>query len=499
MRNSFHTRMIAWIIAVIMVLCMVPVTSMANIIEPNYGEYEDEYVINDYAVWSVYYKDQDGTYKTPPARGQEYTLVLTANDTELARFPEEGELIFYLPEKVSTVSEITGTNVSSAEQSGNAIKFTLSDTSTGSFIANIKFTTASNVYDLYNIALIKGTYYRLRKTTIRTDKELSKKNFGTYLNAEDYEMPAYDFENQVITINDKEYYYQCDANADKIAAGGKYYTVQFDNLNVLGNKIGAVNKTTGVPNWAIPEAQRYDDPNETDSFHANYTITLYDDPFVQTLYNMLKVDKSDDYYRLKKTSVYARDARDFKDNEILKEYTLIPNEQYDFTGVTIELNGEVYEYSDKELTGDYYSYYTVKPDKIWKKSRINGNEEWYLNPKGFLDGSEAEYTEINETIGFHRDYIATTHKGTIQRPDLTVKIENSVAHQDKVYSGTEVTLTAVRGGSYTGPVTTTWIRIDPETNTEEIISEATDQDEYKFIINADNARYTYKVILTPKK
>lgn len=497
MRNSCRTRMIAWVIAIIMVLCTVPVTSMANTIGPRSNDYEDEYVVNDYAECSVYYVDKDGNVSaTPSKQSQVYKLVLNASDTELARFPKEGELVYYLPEQVSTISEIEGNNIESWQQSdsGDVIFFTLSDADQGSFTAEITFESAANVYDLYNLANLNGsgTYYRLRKTFIKTDKVLSK-NFGKQLNPEDYEMPEYNFKDQTLVYNNKEYYYECDANADKIASCGRSYTVTFEKLDVVKSKIGAMNGNT--PRWLIAENERYIDPNATDSFHANYVITLHEAPYEQVLHNMLKVNNSNDFYRLKKTKIIAKDPSSFKDNEVVKEYTLIPNEEYDFTGVTIELDGEIYEYSPTKLTGEYYSYFTVRPDKIWKKSRINSNAAWYENPKGFLDGSASEFTEANDTISIHRDYIATTYKGTMQRqPEVekSVTVTSDWPEGKPAFMGTKITLTAHPVG-FDGEMTIQWQRSTDNEHWDDI--EGANAITYEYVLNEDTEQIFWRVVV----
>jgi hypothetical protein len=130
---------------------------------------------------------------------------------------------------------------------------------------------------------------------------------------------------------------------------------------------------------------------------------------------MLKVDDKTSYYRLRKTRIIAREAREYKDNTELKpgEYTLIPNEDYDFTNVLITIDGEIYKYSDHELDGDFESYYTVQFDRVVKKDHTHSGDkgaEWFNNESGWLDG--ANYVnEGNDVPAFHRDYRAVTHKG----------------------------------------------------------------------------------------
>lgn len=79
---------------------------------------------------------------------------------------------------------------------------------------------------------------------------------------------------------------------------------------------------------------------------------------------------------------------------------------------------------------------------------------------------------------------------------LTVVIHSNVENLEKVYSGTEIVLTAERGGTYTGNVDIQWRQVDPETGEGTIIPGANEMT-YSFKINKDNAKYRYQVILTP--
>lgn len=79
---------------------------------------------------------------------------------------------------------------------------------------------------------------------------------------------------------------------------------------------------------------------------------------------------------------------------------------------------------------------------------------------------------------------------------LTVTVHSNHEGQDSVYVGTEIILTAERGGSYTGNVDIRWEREDPDTG-ERTVIEGENTMEYRFIINEENAKYRYFIILTP--
>ena len=309
--------------------------------------------------------------------------------------------------------------------------------------------TLSEVTELYNIAEINGKFYRLAKTEITTEKQLSEYFKKKTLDEDEYSVAPYDFSNLKITVDKKEYVYNCPENADAIAAGARYYTAEFFNVEAIANKIGGMNGNT--PRWLVPESQRYGDPNETDSFHRNYIIKLNENPIEQDLYNMLKVNGSNDYYRLRKGVIKARPAVEFNNGTNLNknQYEIIPNKEYDFTNVVLQIGDETYRYSDHVITdAEYESYFTVAFERLTRQDRINGSRVWFTKAEGWLDGSRADYTAGNEVIAFHRDYVATLYKGTIKPEETSAKrvtIANSWG--DKVvFPGMEVTLTATLEG-----------------------------------------------------
>lgn len=461
MRKSYRTRMIAWIIAAIIVFCALPVTSMAAIAnKPNYGGL---FVVNRYANCYVEYVDEDGKFHSDLSgsiQGKQFTMTIRVSENaDIAFLSQQSVMYYVLPDKVDNITEISGTNVTGEVTSDNMIKFTWTGEKQSNFQAVVKFGTAQNVYDLYNIANINGTYYRLAKTTIRTDKELSK-NLGKKLADSDYTMPEYDFESLKITVKDKEYSYLCDKNAEEIAKTGRYYTADFVDLDVVPNKIGAMDGTN--PRWLVPESQRYGDKNNTDSYHANYSITLFEDPYEQDLHNLLKV--GDNYYRLRKSRIVAKDPDNYKNAAIVseKDYQIVSNADYDFSGVFLEIDGETYRYSDHELTSaekkdGFESYYTVKFDHVVKQNRINGDDDWYNNDEGWLDGSKAQYgAEGNDITSYHRNYIGTLHKGTRSAQTKKVLITSNWPEGKPAFRGTEIILTAELTGFKEGSYTLQW-------------------------------------------
>ena len=279
---------------------------------------------------------------------------------------------------------------------------------------------------------------------------------------------------------------------DEITTSGKYYTATFDNLDAVRNKIGALD-ASNKPRWLIPEEQRYNDPNNTDSYHANYIIKLHEEPYEQDLYNMLKVGNSDNYYRLKKSRIIARDPRDYKNAATISanQYILVPDTDYDFSDVILNIQGEKYRYSDHELTkeekeGGFVSYYTVSFEKVVRQDRINGSADWYVNREGWLDGAEAEYgAEGNDVLAYHRNYKAILYKGTISaeekpKEEKSVTISSDWPEDKPAFKGTKVTLTAHPKGFDDTAYTLQWQWSD-------------DLENWQDIEGATNETFTYEV------
>ena len=358
-----------------------------------------------------------------------------------------------------------------------------------------------NEFPLYNIAKINNAWYRLGKTTIRTPytsvaaaRKVTKDGKGV-MDPANYQLEEYDFENQTITVGEKEYIYKCDKNARAIFNGANYYTVKHNNVEAVLNKIGAM--SNGKPNWIIPEDQRYNDKNETDSFHHNYDITLYENKTSNTtaedqpIYNMLCVNGNKNYYRLKRTTIYAEPLSNFTDNATLPSGTYI-YDRYDFTNVVLVLDGVEYKYSDHELTGEHEPYFTVKFDKVVTSERINGDANWYYKDEGWLDGSQAQYGLMaNRTFAFHANYNATTHAGTIKK-EKSIGISSSWPKGQIGYPGARITLTAKPVGFEGTDYTLQWeYSTDGQNWTPQPGANALT---FTYTLNEETARYKWRVV-----
>ena len=240
--------------------------------------------------------------------------------------------------------------------------------------------------------------------------------------------------------------------------------------------------------------QGYTSSNGENEQFALYSNYIWGKKENRDLYYMLSVNGGSDFYRLKKGTIYTKPA------ELYNHGTKINKDDYemadyDFTDVTITIDGETYKYSPTQLTGEFESYFTVEFSDVKKEDRINGKLDWFNTSDGWLDGSYEQYGKnaVNDTVGYHANYKAKTYKGN--KETLTVRIQSNVEHLEEVESGTEIILTGVRGGTYKGEVAITWEREDPEGN--RTLIEGENEMSYKFIIDEENAKYKYYITLTP--
>ena len=137
-------------------------------------------------------------------------------------------------------------------------------------------------YELYNIAKINNKYYRLRKSSILVKKPVlgyvgnRKEDDHTAVTVPvgDYDVEPYDFEHEIIIYHGKEYTYATDHSGDALYTN--HYTAKPADekaiIVAVRKKIGGLGDDTQT--WVVKDGE-YDDPNETDSFHRDYAITLY--------------------------------------------------------------------------------------------------------------------------------------------------------------------------------------------------------------------------------
>lgn len=246
-------------------------------------------------------------------------------------------------------------------------------------------------------------------------------------------------------------------------------TVRADDLTVTVDELAAMELTatvTGVIgndkleyelNWPEKyEAGEYEIVPTGDKKQTNYTVTFEkgrltvtgSDENSQPLFNMLKMDGNSKYYRLKITSINAEPAGKIGMGKTLKadQYT-IPGGEYDFSDLVLIVDGEEYKYSATQPEGDFESCYTIKSVTVTTNNRITGQDSWFNNPDGYLDGSEEQYIAqgiTRTTAGFHRDYEVKLHKGRTVSHELpkNIHITSSIPSGESVIFGTEITLTA---------------------------------------------------------
>ena len=304
--------------------------------------------------------------------------------------------------------------------------------------------------DLYNLAKVGGTWYRLRKTTFKVDKPIgdyltgvTKDGTNVPLDPENYEAADYDFANEILEYNSKRYAYMSRRNEKGLGVDG-YYTATLnktETLTAVKNKIGAGTATKG--NWLIAQEYRYDDPYATDSFHRNYTIVFHEKAALenQTLYNMLAIGTATDYYKLRATTISAIPAKDQTTGAVVdpETYEMAP---YDFTNLVLDVDNVKYVYSSDGQEDEYTSYYTVSLENVKKEVRFNNKANWFTDTTKWLDGASKELLGVtsNDTMGYHANYRATLHQG--KKRNRSVTIESSWPSDKPAYKGTIITLTA---------------------------------------------------------
>jgi hypothetical protein len=342
---------------------------------------------------------------------------------------------------------------------------------------------------LYNIAKIGNTYYRLAKTSIWTAKDPVKDKNGN-LNASDYTVDGYDFSDLTITVDGKEYVYNSKANSAAIINGANYYEVNKNaTVSIVKKKIGALDGNKN-PRWLVPENQRYDDPNETDSIHRDFTIVLHENTIKvedYPIYTMLSVDGSNDYYKLPTTTIRAKALDQIKNGVVNEgEYIL---ERYDFSGTVVTIDGVEYKYNDGSLD-EYENYFTVTFFDVEKVDWFNRNDSWFKKRESWLDGAfEAYGTLPNKTTALHANYKATTHKA--EERIRSVTISSDWPKGVLAYTGARITLTATLDG-FSDNVTLQWERSTNGTDWEPIAGETGIT--YTYILDDSTAPYVWRVV-----
>lgn len=351
-----------------------------------------------------------------------------------------------------------------------------------------------NNYPLYHLVDVKGTWYRLGKTTIATEKTLDEyvKGLKTgnvkVVSAAEYQADLYSFEDLEIEVDKKKYVYKCEKNAEAIVLGANYYTASLKNVEAVKQKIGGMNGNN--PRWLVPEEDRYNDPNATDSLHMNYTITLYEnkaEAVQQTVYNMLSVNGSTDYYKMRTTSITAQPMESMKEGkQPAGEYIL---EKYDFRNVVLKIDGVEYKYNDGSLD-QYENYFTVEFENVDKNKQFNRNATWFKNPDSWLDGAREEYGDLpNDTLTLHANYKATTHDAE-ERP-RSVIIHSDWPEDRTAYPGAKITLTATTFG-FGDNVRFQWQRSAGNDVWEDI--PGANEITYTYILNDSTAQYIWRVV-----
>jgi hypothetical protein len=260
-------------------------------------------------------------------------------------------------------------------------------------------------------------------------------------------------------------------------------------------------------NWPETyEAGEYEIAPSGERKQGNYTVTFEKgkltvtegDENSQKLFNFLKMDGDNNYYRLKITAINAEPAEKVGMGKTLTadQYT-IPGGEYNFSNLILTKNGEEYKFSATQPEGDFESCYTIKSVTVTTNTRITGQDSWFNNPNGYLDDSETQYKAlgiVRTAAGFHRDYVVKLHKGkpVTHGTPMSIHVTSSWPNDKVAYYGAEITLTAELIGFEGKQYTLQWQRSSDRQNWENIPGENGTMFTYE--IDDETSQYVWRII-----
>jgi hypothetical protein len=223
----------------------------------------------------------------------------------------------------------------------------------------------------------------------------------------------------------------------------------------------------------------------------------------QNLYNLLKMDGDNNYYRLKITSINADPAEKIGMGKTLSadQYS-IPAGEYNFSNLILTVGGEEYKFSETQPEGDFESCYTIDSVKVSTNNRITGQDAWFKNSAGYLDDSEAQYKAMGitrTTAGFHRDYFVKLHKGkpVSHESSMSIQIHSNIPSGEAALIGTEITLTAEMIGFEGKEYTLQWQHSTDHKNW--IDQEGANDLTYTYMLDDDTVQYIWRAIAVDVK
>ena len=305
--------------------------------------------------------------------------------------------------------------------------------------------------DLYNFIHVTAAggngYGRLRRTNITTASDLndlvnSSNSPYTLKDSDIVSVTPYDFSNEILVLDAKKDHTNLDPYngtyvwLDDILSGrASYDSDQFTGCYMVGenNPIQAFNKKLGGSGYGfvyqLNSGEEYFSAADIKCIHRDYPVTiLKGEPTNQKLYSFLSITgtgvtghNKNDYYRLSKLddtiyiSPISQLTTDFSIDESYAYYDQIVSGHYDFSSLELSFGGKTYKYKDadyKPTESDFEPYYQVVFRSIIVSEKVHhGNENWFTDSAGWLDGDGTEWSDVtsNNTKLFHRDYIATLH------------------------------------------------------------------------------------------
>ena len=369
--------------------------------------------------------------------------------------------------------------------------------------------TITDVSDpLYNFALIyrgdKEVWHRLKKqdnaiiTELQLSEYIKKIPAGKTqieLESREYELlvPEYDFSGYTVEFDGREYYYSEDGKPNQAHPTSSYYTVEhgYDFMVAVKNKISGGNL------WLNQEEDYYTDPTgNKDSFHRNYTITLYDAVTVvandkelvynsktqnqKNSYKSYVTDKNGNRIEVKPSFNFqslgeGKDVGEYKITFTDFEYSrVVNNGKYNKFYAAANEDGTL-TITPKELTitakSSEFTYNgNAQSDSKWNQTGLQTNDKLSVKVTGSItnveEGTVANVVESYEfTAGKAENYKITTVNGRLTMLPRSVTI--TTGSSSKTYDGEPLTnSTAKISGLVNGEkatVTATGTITDPGT------------------------------------
>ena len=243
---------------------------------------------------------------------------------------------------------------------------------------------------------------------------------------------------------------------------------------------------------------------------GNYTVSF--DNGRLSIKTRAEAGIPENYYYTVRYIVKGEYTRDGEDMDLLAPKYVEFDEEDDMHYKETAVSVEGYKPESNKLTGiigstnnEVVTFVYVPQTVTYTVDRFFGGEklssetvDGFFGQEIVLDTDLKGYVflscdqgDIHQTITLDSTYFSLQYS----KPVRTVRITSSLEGVDEVYSGTQVTLTAVPEGFEDVDYTVQWSYETPDHEIHEIAG--ANELVYTYDINAENAGYIYHVVLTP--